>query len=277
MTVEASTTPMNPNEVAQKAGERRERLSEGAPVLCIDDRYTRSLKNVPDDLASVLIDSGVNSGPQVPGSSSEFIVLLAETAPEDVDLNMDQLFEIADEAHKREKISIAVHADDHHGHMTDDQIFDLLRRAKNDPTALDIPGCGAEGIITGEDNGFNLVRSSEFFRGRHLTSEMVARGARIMFLADNHADADKGEALAVTNLDSDTVFDRKGLEEAGIKVYGHTPAIAGRVVDRMAEVLSEKGQTKWADNLTKNGKRLEREHYQIAAKKLTGREPVEIA
>lgn len=254
------------------------RPSEGVIyVNCIDDRYTRRFVNIPDNLKHIIVNSNEGMGYQIPGASAMFLLLAAATIPDDRELDFAELYDISKEVHDRLGIHVLVHADDHHGKLSDEDMYEMVRRALDDPHAPDIKGCGAEGFITGDANMFNLPpRVHEFFKGMNLTSRMIYNGAKVMFLGGNHADRDKGEAQAVEINNPEMVLDRDFLEEKGVLVYGHNSGFVVRVVEEFAKVLREKGYNTWAENMATQGVELERGYFDIANRHLTGRDPVVI-
>ena len=174
---------------------------------------------------------------------------------------------------------MAVHMDNEHTLLTDENIFDLVRRALKDPDDPEnqLGGCGYAGMLRNPKNPLGLSeRALEHFKSINIIPKMIRKGSRLAELDGFHADKAKGHAYAITNMKEGTTLDHHLLKEKGLQVYGHDPHAADTILKHMEEILREKGQNDWADNLHENGVKIERDHHRIAAVALAGMEPEEI-
>lgn len=259
--------------------ENRKELVHGTYVSCIDDRFLHSLNgSTPESLKSVLINEEQNLGPQIPGGSVGILTVLVETSPEGVQIDdFDKLYSRVSKAHERAGFKVGVHMDNDHGHLDDNQIVELVQNALETPESAKLPGCGYVAMLCMDSNPLELKsRTLEFFKRTNVVTMMVARGAGLAELEGYHANQKSGEAFAISNMRPGTTLNHKALEEKGLKIYGHDPLVADEIIQKLVEVLREEGEDVWAGSLARDGATIERKHHLIAARALSGMDPVEI-
>jgi hypothetical protein len=260
------------------ASECRRELPKGTAAVCMDDRLSHTFtESIPEHLKDILITEEKDSGPQFPGGSAGILVVLAETAPEDKDLSFDELYEFTELAHEAADFKMAVHMDNHHDEIPDQEIFEMIDSTLSNPENTELPGCGYAGMLAAEGNPLGLNdRSYAFFNKIKLVPMMVAKGSKLVELEGHHSDPEKEGSLAISNMMPGTTLDHDKLKEKGVKIYGHDPLVADEILLKAADILEERGETNWANSVRREGSRVERNHHRIAAIKLTGSEPIEI-
>lgn len=259
--------------------ESKKDLLPGTFDCCIDDRFLHKFEGeIPEDLKEVIIETESQLGMQVPGGTLEFMAILAETATDGDEFDFDKLFDILKETHELAGFKMGVHMDNDHDELSDEEIFTLLRNAIKDPQAVPLKGCGFGAFLSMDQNPLSLKeRSLSFFKSINVISMMVSRGVRIAELAGHHANQKDNEALAVTNKTPGTTLDQGKLAQMGIKVYGHDEDAIDNMIEIMAQVVEVKGDSAWAENIRRDGVKIERAHHLAAIRALTGMdEPVEI-
>lgn len=270
---------MNTERTIQVAKESLRTLEKNTVVVCIDDRFAHQFgQPTPDSLREVFVTEEKDSGPQMPGGSAGILAVIAETSPEDRELNFDELWDVTLKAHERVGYKLGVHMDNHHDETSDGEIFEMVSGAISDPNAVSLPGCGYAAMLASEENPLDLSpKGHEFFKNANLIPTMVSRGSKLVELEGHHSNPDNEGALAISNMRPGTTLDHEKLKREGVKVYGHDPLVADELIVAAAEMLEQNGEKEWADNLRSKGSQIERSHHRIAAVKLTHREPVEIA
>lgn len=246
-------------------------------VTCIDDRPILNLKRIPDSYRDILILDESQFGPQIPGGSIGILVVLAELAPPQKKLSFDELYDLAKEAHNQAGFEMGIHIDDHHGEYKEVEILNNIASAVSNPSEAELAGCGYARMLTEESNPLSLSeRSRIFFNSINILSMMVSKGAKVVVLTGNHANPDNNEAFAISNLKEGTILNRAKLRKEGVKIYGHDPIYAQKILHEAVEILRKLGEIEWANKLEAEGANLEKKHHQIAIKILTGKDPVEI-
>ncbi len=246
-------------------------------VTCIDDRYLLELAEIPDNYHDILILDESQFGPQIPGGSIGILVVLAELAPAEKKLSFDELYELAKKAHNQAGFEMGIHIDDDHGEDKEVEILNKIASAVSNPSETKLAGCGYARMLTEESNPLSLSeRSRDLFNSINILSMMVSKGAKVAVLSGSHANPDNDEAFAISNLKQGTILNRAKLKGEGVKVYGHDPLYAQKILQEAVKILREQEEIEWADNLDTKGANLEKTHHRIAIRILTGKEPVEI-
>lgn len=255
---------------------REHLIARSGLVRCIDDRYTRDV-DVPDNLRSVFVSSKeADAGTSFLGASMISIYMLAETAPEGTELSKELVVTYAFDAHERTGLTFAVHMDDHHGELVQHEIIKRVESIKKGDLVA-IPGCGADGLSTSEENPFDFNQQAyRFFQeNKDLLPYVVFRGARLAVYGGNHASKDKGEAWAVRNTDSENTISRLAVtEDGGIAPYVHDDEPFNKLMEAQADILEENGHDEWANNLRLKYKELNDKWVNKGAMLLAGKLPV---
>lgn len=273
MTAEFMTTR---EQLIPNVKECRRPLERGTAAVCMDDRDILKPALVPNRLADVLVTDEKETGPQMPGASAGVLVAIAQSSLDEVELKYEELYDITQLAHDQAGFGMGVHMDNHHDEIEDTELSANIIDALDNPEAAELPGCGYAGMVVAENNPLNLKpRVHQFFRSIKLVPQMVASGAKLVALAGHHKKPENG-ALAIINTEAGTTLDHAKLKQKGIRVYGYDPDAAQKILSAAVEVLQQKGYSQWANNLAEQGMQTLNTQHSIAAKALTGSEPVEI-
>lgn len=240
--IEQSVAPMNNKEKKTQIISNECLQPIGNIPRCIDDR---DLLNNDEEVSmpeSVMKRENFN-GPQFLGASLGAFALVAEqmvAEKPDEELVFDAIYDQVSTLHEQAGLELGVHMDDHHGHMTGEDLTKVLEEvmAGKLGDASVIPGCGFAGLLSNEANPLGLSpKVSEFFKKYpNIVDEFYRRGAKLSILANNHAP--KENAMAVENLrEGVTVDTQKALNE-GAQTYNHDTVVLQKVFAPLGESTS---------------------------------------
>lgn len=259
---------------------KEHKIPAGKAVGCIDDRP------IVDGLTSSdrpdLFVSSREKGPQLLGGSLILLPVLAETAilagkkPQELDI--DDLIKITFEAHQSLAMTPTVHMDNHHGELTNEQVIGLTDQVKVNTNAK-LSGCGFAGLVTSGENRLGLSEPvAELFQNHSdLVERLVRAGARVIVLSGNHADKDKGEALAVRNNDRQFTLNTNEAHKNKAQAYNHDDWFFEDLIGRAIEVLEARREVEWVKQLRTNAKDLNENWLKITTNILAGMDPVSIS
>lgn len=246
----------------------------GNIAVCVDDR-------VPIDMSEFGLNDVFVSpeqaeiGPKFLAGAAIALPLLVETAPEDQDLDAEEILDYMFEASHEVGIEVGVHMDNHHDELGLKEIADIVKRILQGDIEVDISGCGFWGAVNSPENPLRFNdRSVKFFKENPRLLQMIIRkGGRLSVLGGHHASKDEGQAWAVRNRDISKTVSRKMIREQGrIAPYAHDDALVDKYFEALANVVEKAGKQKWAKNIRENGHNLNEEWLKVAANLLVGKD-----